>query len=150
MQKMQKKTLALLKAFKRAIEETPDKPTSVIAKELDVSAQRLYQIKHIYMQSLKRAIKKKDYGITKVHAVAEHNPADYAVFANPATTRAVLHAKLNQEHETLTKDYVELHDQHLALKKQFDLIQKEAYRFQVETFDLKAIVKYLEGKAGQE
>jgi len=148
--KMQRKTLALLKAFKRAIEETPDKPTSVIAKELDVSAQRLYQIKHIYMQSLKRAIKKKDYGITKVHAVAEHNPTDYAVFANPATTRAVLHAKLNQEHETLTKDYVELHDQHLALKKQFDLIQKEAYRFQVETFDLKAIVKYLEGKAGQE
>jgi len=148
--KMQRKTLALLKAFKRAIEETPDKPTSVIAKEMDVSAQRLYQIKHIYMQSLKRAIKKKDYGITKVHAVAEHNPTDYAVFANPATTRAVLHAKLNQEHETLTKDYVELHDQHLALKKQFDLIQKEAYRFQVETFDLKAIVKYLEGKAGQE
>jgi len=150
MQKMQKKTLALLKAFKRAIEETPDKPTSVIAKELGVSAQRLYQIKHVYMQSLKRAIKKKDYGITKVHSVAEHNPTDYAVFANPATTRAVLHAKLNQEHEALTKDYVELHDQHLALKKQFDLIQKEAYRFQVETFDLKAIVKYLEGKAGQE
>jgi len=156
MQKMQKKTLALLKAFKRAIEETPDKPTSVIAKELGVSAQRLYQIKHIYMHSLKRAIKKKEYGVTKTHAVAEHNPvvghnpADYVVFANPATTRAVLHAKLNQEHEALTKDYIELHDQHLALKKRFDDVQKEAYRFQVETFDLKAIVKYLEGKAGQE
>jgi hypothetical protein len=150
MQKMQRKTLALLKAFKRAIADTPDKPTSVIAKELGVSAQRLYQIKHIYMQSLKRAIKKKDYGVTKVHAVAEHTPTDYAVFANPATTRAVLHAKLNQEHEALTKDYIELHDQHLALKKRFDDAQKEAYRFQVETFDLKAIVKYLEGKAGQE
>jgi hypothetical protein len=36
------------------------------------------------------------------------------------------------------------------LKKRFDDVQKEAYRFQVETFDLKAIVKYLEGKAGQE
>jgi len=148
MQKMQKKTLALLKAFKRAIEETPDKPTSVIAKELDVSAQRLYQIKHIYMQSLKRAIKKKEYGITKVHeekalgfkpTIIRGEPDDFVQF------RA-----LREEHETLTKDYVELHDQHLALKKQFDLIQKEAYRFQVETFDLKAIVKYLEGKAGQE
>jgi len=120
--KMQRKTLALLKAFKRAIEETPDKPTSVIAKELDVSAQRLYQIKHIYMQSLKRAIKKKDYGITKVHeekalgfkpTIIRGEPDDFVQF------RA-----LREEHEALTKDYVELHDQHLALKKQFDFIQK--------------------------
>ena len=150
MQKMQRKTLALLKAFKRAIADTPDKPTCVIAKELEVSPQRLYQIKHIYMHSLKRAIKKKDYGITKVHAVAEHNPTDYAGFINPTVTRNLREDALRAEHDALTKDYVELHDQHLALKKQFDLIQKEAYRFQVETFDLKAIVKYLEGKAGQE
>ena len=142
--KMQKKTLALLKAFKRAIADTPDKPTSVIAKELGVSAQRLYQIKHIYMQSLKRAIKKKDYGITKVHAVTEGG------FINPTVTRELRDVALREEHDALTKDYVELHDQHLALKKRFDDVQKEAYRFQVETFDLKAIVKYLEGKAGQE
>jgi hypothetical protein len=148
--KMHRKTKELLKAFKRAIEATPNKPTTVIAKELGVSAQTLYTLKHTHMQSERRTIARKEYGVTKTHAVAEHNPADYALFANPATTRAVLHAKLSQEHEALTKDYVELHDQHLALKKQFDLIQKEAYRFQVETFDLKAIVKYLEGKAGQE
>jgi hypothetical protein len=148
--KMHRKTKELLKAFKRAIEATPNKPTTVIAKELGVSAQTLYTLKHTHMQSERRTIARKEYGVTKVHSVAEHNPADYAVFANPATTRAVLHAKLNQEHEALTKDYVELHDQHLALKKRFDDVQKEAYRFQVETFDLKAIVKYLEGKAGQE
>jgi len=154
--KMHRKTKELLKAFKRAIEATPSKPTSVIAKELGVSAQTLYTLKHTHMQSERRTIARKEYGVTKTHAVAEHNPvvghnpADYALFANPATTRAVLHAKLNQEHEALTKDYIELHDQHLALKKRFDDVQKEAYRFQVETFDLKAIVKYLEGKAGQE
>ena len=149
MQKMQRKTLALLKAFKRAIADTPDKPTCVIAKELEVSPQRLYQIKHIYMQSLKRAIKKKDYGITKVHAVTEHAVAEGG-FINPTVTRNLREDALRAEHDALTKDYVELHDQHLALKKRFDDAQKEAYRFQVETFDLKAIVKYLEGKAGQE
>jgi hypothetical protein len=142
--KMQRKTLALLKAFKRAIADTPDKPTCVIAKELGVSAQRLYQIKHIYMQSLKRAIKKKDYGVTKVHVIKEGG------FINPTVTRELRDDALRAEHDALTKDYVELHDQHLALKKRFDDVQKEAYRFQVETFDLKAIVKYLEGKAGQE
>jgi len=145
---MHKKTKALLRDFKRAIEATPSKPTSVIAKELGVTPQRLYQMKHLHMKDMKRTIKKKEYGITKVHGekdlgfkptIIRGEPDDFVQFR-----------ELRAEHETLTKDYVELHDQHLALKKQFDLIQKEAYRFQVETFDLKAIVKYLEGKAGQE
>jgi hypothetical protein len=52
------------------------------------------------------------------------------------------------EIDKLTEEYVTLHDQHMALKKQFDEVQKEAYKFQVETFDLKAIVKYLEAKNG--
>ena len=52
------------------------------------------------------------------------------------------------EIDKLTEEYVTLHDQHMALKKQFDAVQKEAYKFQVETFDLKAIVKYLEAKNG--
>ena len=52
------------------------------------------------------------------------------------------------EIDKLTEEYVTLHDQHIALKKQFDAVQKEAYKFQVETFDLKAIVKYLEAKNG--
>jgi len=148
MLKMHRKTKELMKAFKRAIEATPNKPTTVIAKELGVSAQRLYTLKHTYMQSERRTIARKEYGVTKVHeekalgfkpTIIRGEPDDFVQF------RA-----LREEHEALTKDYVELHDQHLALKKQFDLIQKEAYRFQVETFDLKAIVKYLEGKAGQE
>ena len=53
-----------------------------------------------------------------------------------------------KEIDKLTEEYVTLHDQHMALKKQFDAVQKEAYKFQVETFDLKAIVKYLEAKNG--
>ena len=52
------------------------------------------------------------------------------------------------EIDKITEEYVTLHDQHIALKKQFDAVQKEAYKFQVETFDLKAIVKYLEAKNG--
>jgi hypothetical protein len=52
------------------------------------------------------------------------------------------------EIDKLTEEYVTLHDQYKELKKQFDAIQKEAYKFQVETFDLKAIVKYLEAKNG--
>jgi len=148
--KMHKKTKALLRDFKRAIEATPNKPTTVIAKELGVSAQTLYTLKHTHMQSERRTIARKEYGVTKVHAVAEHNPVDYAGFINPTVTRNLREDALHAEHDALTKDYVELHDQHLALKKRFDDVQKEAYRFQVETFDLKAIVKYLEGKAGQE
>jgi hypothetical protein len=62
------------------------------------------------------------------------------------------HARKFGSHKTeidkLTEEYVTLHDQHLALKKRFDDVQKEAYKFQVETFDLKAIVKYLEAKNG--
>jgi hypothetical protein len=142
--KMHRKTKELLKAFKRAIEATPNKPTTVIAKELGVSAQTLYTLKHTHMQSERRTIARKEYGVTKVHAVAEGG------FVNPTVTRELRDVALREEHEALTKDYVELHDQHLALKKRFDDVQKEAYRFQVETFDLKAIVKYLEGKAGQE
>ena len=52
------------------------------------------------------------------------------------------------EIDKLTEEYVTLHDQYKELKKQFDAVQKEAYKFQVETFDLKAIVKYLEAKNG--
>jgi hypothetical protein len=52
------------------------------------------------------------------------------------------------EIDKLTEEYVTLHDQYTELKKQFDVVQKEAYKFQVETFDLKAIVKYLEAKNG--
>jgi hypothetical protein len=142
--KMHKKTKALLRDFKRAIEATPNKPTTLIAKELGVSAQTLYTLKHTHMQSERRTIARKEYGVTKVHAVTEGG------FINPTVTRELRDDALRAEHDALTKDYVELHDQHLALKKRFDDVQKEAYRFQVETFDLKAIVKYLEGKAGQE
>ena len=141
---MHRKTKELLKAFKRAIEATPNKPTTVIAKELGVSAQTLYTLKHTHMQSERRTIARKEYGVTKTHAVAGGG------FVNPTVTRELRDVALREEHDALTKDYVELHDQHLALKKRFDDVQKEAYRFQVETFDLKAIVKYLEGKAGQE
>lgn len=59
-----------------------------------------------------------------------------------------LGGKKVSEIDKLTEEYVTLHDQHMALKKQFDEVQKEAYKFQVETFDLKAIVKYLEAKNG--
>jgi hypothetical protein len=52
------------------------------------------------------------------------------------------------EIDKLTEEYVTLHDQYTELKKRFDEVQKEAYKFQVETFDLKAIVKYLEAKNG--
>jgi hypothetical protein len=52
------------------------------------------------------------------------------------------------EIDKITEEYVTLHDQYTELKKRFDEVQKEAYKFQVETFDLKAIVKYLEAKNG--
>ena len=59
-----------------------------------------------------------------------------------------LGGKKVSEIDKITEEYVTLHDQHMALKKRFDEVQKEAYKFQVETFDLKAIVKYLEAKNG--
>lgn len=59
-----------------------------------------------------------------------------------------LGSKKVSEIDKLTEEYVTLHDQYTELKKQFDIVQKEAYKFQVETFDLKAIVKYLEAKNG--
>jgi hypothetical protein len=143
---MQRKTRALLKEFKRAIEATPDKPTSVIAKELGVTAQRLYQMKHLHMKDMKRTIKKKEYGITKVHGekdlgfkptIIRGEPDDFVQFR-----------ELRAEHETLTKDYVELHDKHLALIKKYEEAGLLALKFQKEALDMQAIVKYLEGKVG--
>lgn len=139
---MQRKTRALLKEFKRSIESTPDKPTSVIAKELGVSAQRLYQIKHIYMKDVKRAIKKKDYGLTKVHVIKEGG------FINPTVTRELRDVSLRAELDTLTKDYVELHDKHLELLKKYEEAGMLANKYQKEALDMQAIVKYLEGKVG--
>jgi hypothetical protein len=143
---MQRKTRALLKEFKRAIEATPDKPTSVIAKELGVTPQRLYQMKHLHMKDMKRTIKKKEYGITKVHGekdlgfkptIIRGEPDDFVQFR-----------ELRAEHETLTKDYVELHDKHLALIKKYEEAGLLALKFQKEALDMQAIVKYLEGKVG--
>ena len=139
---MQRKTRALLKEFKRAIESTPDKPTSVIAKELGVSAQRLYQMKHIYMKDVKRSIKKKDYGVTKVHVIKEGG------FINPTVTRELRDVSLRAELDTLTKDYVELHDKHLELLKKYEEAGMLANKYQKEALDMQAIVKYLEGKVG--
>jgi hypothetical protein len=151
---MQRKTRALLKEFKRAVESTPDKPTSVIAKELGVTPQRLYQIKHTYMKDMKRAIKKKDYGLTKVHGVtkATISPLDYLGF-NPTIIRGepddfVQFRELRAEHETLTKDYVELHDKHRELLKKYEEAGMLANKYQKEALDMQAIVKYLEGKVG--
>jgi hypothetical protein len=145
---MHKKTKTLLRDFKRAIEATPDKPTSVIAKELGVTAQRLYQMKHLHMKDMKRTIKKKDYRITK----ATTSPLDYLGF-NPTIIRGepddfVQFRELRAEHETLTKDYVELHDKHLALIKKYEEAGLLALKFQKEALDMQAIVKYLEGKVG--
>jgi len=143
---MQRKTRALLKEFKRAIEATPDKPTSVIAKELGVTAQRLYQMKHLHMKDMKRTIKKKEYGITKVHGekdlgfkptIIRGEPDDFVQFR-----------ELRAEHETLTKDYVELHDKHLELLKKYEEAGMLANKYQKEALDMQAIVKYLEGKVG--
>jgi hypothetical protein len=139
---MQRKTRALLKEFKRAVESTPDKPTSVIAKELGVSAQRLYQMKHIYMKDVKRSIKKKDYGVTKVHVIKEGG------FINPTVTRELRDVSLRAELDTLTKDYVELHDKHLELLKKYEEAGMLANKYQKEALDMQAIVKYLEGKVG--
>jgi hypothetical protein len=139
---MQRKTRALLKEFKRAVESTPDKPTSVIAKELGVSAQRLYQMKHIYMKDVKRFIKKKDYGVTKVHVIKEGG------FINPTVTRELRDVSLRAELDTLTKDYVELHDKHLELLKKYEEVGMLANKYQKEALDMQAIVKYLEGKVG--
>ena len=139
---MHKKTKALLRDFKRAIEATPNKPTSVIAKELGVSAQTLYQIKHTHMKSERRTIEKKAYGLTKTHAVAEGG------FINPTVTRNLREDALRAEHDALTKDYVELHDKHLALIKKYEEAGLLALKFQKEALDMQAIVKYLEGKVG--
>ena len=139
---MHKKTKALLRDFKRAIEATPNKPTSVIAKELGVSAQTLYQIKHTHMKSERRTIEKKAYGLMKTHAVAEGG------FINPTVTRNLREDALRAEHDALTKDYVELHDKHLALIKKYEEAGLLALKFQKEALDMQAIVKYLEGKAG--
>ena len=139
---MHKKTKALLRDFKRAIEATPSKPTSVIAKELGVSAQTLYQIKHTHMKSERRPIEKKAYGLTKTHAVAEGG------FINPTVTRNLREDALRAEHDALTKDYVELHDKHLALIKKYEEAGLLALKFQKEALDMQAIVKYLEGKVG--
>jgi len=139
---MHKKTKALLRDFKRAIEATPSKPTSVIAKELGVTPQRLYQMKHIYMKDVKRAIKKKDYGVTKVHVIKEGG------FINPTVTRELRDVSLRAEHETLTKDYVELHDKHRELLKKYEEAGMLANKYQKEALDMQAIVKYLEGKVG--
>ena len=139
---MHRKTRALLKEFKRAVESTPDKPTSVIAKELGIPPQRLYQLKHTYMKDMKRAIKKKDYGITRVHAVAEGG------FINPTVTRNLREDALRAEHDALTKDYVELHDKHLELLKKYEEAGMLANKYQKEALDMQAIVKYLEGKVG--
>lgn len=62
--------------------------------------------------------------------------------------KSLVIATKQKEIDKITEEYVTLHDQHMALKKRFDEVQKEAYKFQVETFDLKAIVKYLEAKNG--
>jgi hypothetical protein len=145
---MHKKTKALLRDFKRAIEATPSKPTSVIAKELGVSAQTLYQIKHTHMKSERRTIEKKAYGITK----ATTSPLDYLGF-NPTIIRGepddfVQFRELRAEHETLTKDYVELHDKHLELLKKYEEAGMLANKYQKEALDMQAIVKYLEGKVG--
>ena len=139
---MHRKTRALLKEFKRSIESTPDKPTSVIAKELGVTPQRLYQMKHTYMKDMKRAIKKKDYGLTKIHAVVEGG------FINPTVTRNLREDALRAEHDALTKDYVELHDKHLELLKKYEEAGMLANKYQKEALDMQAIVKYLEGKVG--
>jgi hypothetical protein len=139
---MQRKTRALLKEFKRSIESTPNKPTSVIAKELGVSAQRLYQMKHIYMKDVKRSIKKKDYGVTKVHVIKEGG------FINPTVTRELRDVSLRAELDTLTKDYVELHDKHLELLKKYEEAGMLANKYQKEALDMQAIVNYLEGKVG--
>jgi len=143
---MHKKTKALLRDFKRAIEATPSKPTSVIAKELGVTPQRLYQMKHLHMKDMKRTIKKKEYGITKVHGekdlgfkptIIRGEPDDFVQFR-----------ELRAEHETLTKDYVELHDKHRELLRKYEEAGLLALKFQKEALDMQAIVKYLEGKVG--
>jgi hypothetical protein len=98
------------------------------------------------MKDMKRTIKKKEYGITKVHGekdlgfkptIIRGEPDDFVQFR-----------ELRAEHETLTKDYVELHDKHLALIKRYEEAGLLALKFQKEALDMQAIVKYLEGKVG--
>lgn len=150
---MHKKTKALLRDFKRAIEATPSKPTSVIAKELGVSAQTLYQIKHTHMKSERRTIARKEYGVTKFMKL----PSNLIDGRLPNFTPTIIRGEpddfvqfraLRAEHETLTKDYVELHDKHLALIKKYEEAGLLALKFQKEALDMQAIVKYLEGKVG--
>ena len=90
-------------------------------------------------------------GATKPSQLALNLFAEDEPDASPEFAVALakhLGSKKVSEIDKLTEEYVTLHDQHMALKKQFDAVQKEAYKFQVETFDLKAIVKYLEAKNG--
>ena len=143
---MHKKTKALLRDFKRAIEATPSKPTSVIAKELGVTPQRLYQLKHTHMKSERRTIEKKAYGLTKTHEVTALGFKPTIIRGEPDDF--VQFRELRAEHDALTKDYVELHDKHLALIKKYEEAGLLALKFQKEALDMQAIVKYLEGKVG--
>jgi hypothetical protein len=77
--------------------------------------------------------------------IAKHLGSSAIAILAPHTRKFDSH---RTEIDKLTEEYVTLHDQYKELKKQFDAVQKEAYKFQVETFDLKAIVKYLEAKNG--
>lgn len=78
-------------------------------------------------------------------SLAKHLSGSAIAILAPHTRKFGSH---KTEIDKITEEYVTLHDQHMALKKRFDEVQKEAYKFQVETFDLKAIVKYLEAKNG--
>lgn len=78
-------------------------------------------------------------------SLAKHLSGSAIAILAPHTRKFSSH---KTEIDKLTEEYVTLHDQYTELKKQFDIVQKEAYKFQVETFDLKAIVKYLEAKNG--
>ena len=94
---------------------------------------------------------KKKTGATKPTQLALDLNAEDEPDASPEFAVALakhLGGKKVSEIDKITEEYVTLHDQHMALKKRFDEVQKEAYKFQVETFDLKAIVKYLEAKNG--
>jgi hypothetical protein len=77
--------------------------------------------------------------------IAKHLGSSAIAILAPHTRKFGSH---KTEIDKITEEYVTLHDQYTELKKQFDIVQKEAYKFQVETFDLKAIVKYLEAKNG--